>query len=177
MGGKLQVLVQFQAIEKERDQFLRGIGGDLNIVFRSLSMQQFILTNDLNERQTEQLHNLFNQVNWKRSKNDLQTLLKNSISVGIMIASTQDLVGYSRILTDEVKCAFIFDVLVDERYRGNGLGKMLMEAILTHPKLKKIRFFDLTCPSFNEQFYKKFGFREQYVSEEYGTVTPMRFSR
>jgi len=86
-------------------------------------------------------------------------------------------VGYSRVLTDEIKYAFIFDLVVDERYRNQGLATMLMKAMISHPQLKNIKHFELTCAPSMMDFYSRFGFDEEYISAEFGKVKPMRFSR
>lgn len=58
-------------------------------------------------------------------------------------------------------------------HRGKGLGKLIMEAIITHPRLKNIKNFELTCTPEMMDFYKKFGFSENYGPE----VRPMRLAK
>ncbi len=99
-------------------------------------------------------------------------MLKNCISFGLVENKTQNLVGYARVLTDEIKYAYIFDVMVDEKHRGEGLGKQLLDAIIQHPKLQHIKYFELTCVPEMMAFYENFGF-----SGDYGEVRPMRYSR
>jgi predicted GNAT family N-acyltransferase len=140
-------------------------------------MKEFLLIENLNPAQTEQLFNLFQKLEWTKTRNEISIMLKNSMSFGVVEATTQNLVGYSRVLTDEIKYAFIFDLIIDECQRKKGLGKLLMETIILHPKLKNVKNFELTCVPSMVHFYEKFGFSEEYISTEFGKVKPMRFSR
>ena len=140
-------------------------------------MNEFLLIENLDPFHIEQLFNLFQKLQWTKTMDEISIMLKNSISFGLIETKTQNLVGYSRLLTDEIKYAFIFDLVVDEHHRKKGLGKMLMKAIISHPQLKNIKNFELTCAPAMTRFYEKFGFSEEYISAEFGKVKPMRFSR
>lgn len=73
-------------------------------------MNTFTIIEQLNEIQIEQLYSLFQQMWWAHDRNmaDILTMLKNSMSFGLIENNTQNLVGYTRVLTDEIKYAFIF---------------------------------------------------------------------
>ena len=135
-------------------------------------MKDFSIIEQLNVSQLDQLHTLFKRMWWTqgRTMEDILTMLRTSMSFGLIRNDTQELVGYARVLTDEIKYAFIFDVMTDEAYRGQGLGKMLMNAIIAHPRLNKVKNFELTCAPDMVDFYKKFGFSEDYGKD----VRPMR---
>lgn len=137
-------------------------------------MNKFSIIEQLNDMQVGQLYDLFQQMWWTRGRtmDDISTMLKNSMSFGLIENDSQFLIGYARVLTDEIKYAFIFDVMTVENHRGRGLGKMLMEGIISHPKLKNVKNFELTCAPDIVAFYRKFNF-----SESYGDVLPMRYHR
>lgn len=138
-------------------------------------MSEFLIIEQLNNKQVQQLHDLFKQMWWakKRTLEEISTMLNTSMSFGVIESNTENLVGYARVLTDEIKYAFIFDVMAVEYYRGQGLGKMLMDAIIAHPRLKSVSNFELTCAPDMVTFYEKFGFSENYGSD----VRPMRYNR
>ncbi len=48
-------------------------------------------------------------------------------------------VGYARVITDRTTFAYLADVFVLERDRGQGLARWLMEVILAHPELQGLR--------------------------------------
>jgi predicted GNAT family N-acyltransferase len=140
-------------------------------------MKLFTIIDQLNSAQIDQLHELFKQMWWtktqERTKEDISIMLRNCMSFGVIESDTQNLVGYARVLTDGIKYAFIFDVMAVDYHRGKGLGKMLMDAIIAHPRLKNIKNFELTCAPDMVAFYEKFGFSENYGGE----VRPMRYNR
>lgn len=137
-------------------------------------MHKISLIEKFSIEQIEQLQKLYQQTWWanNRTPEETATILRNSISFGLFENETSKLIGYARVLTDEIRYAFIFDVIVDEKYHGQGWGKRLMQYIISHPKLSRIKYFELTCRPDMIEFYTKFGFSENYGPE----ITPMRFT-
>lgn len=138
------------------------------------TMTEFTIIEQLNNSQIKQLHDLCQEMWWckGRTMDELLTLLKNCLSIAIVEAASDSLVGYARVLTDEIKYAYIFDVMTAEHNRKKGLGKMLVEAIITHPKLRNVKNFELTCKPDMVGFYRKFSF-----SKDYGEVISMRYKK
>ena len=61
-----------------------------------------------------------------RSRDVIEKSIQKSICLGIYHSGQQ--VAFARLVTDEVTFAWFCDVLVDEAFRGQGLGKWLVEA-------------------------------------------------
>lgn len=59
-----------------------------------------------------------------------QVVLKKSITYVAYIDNV--LCGYSRSVNDFGLYIWIIDLLVDEKYRGNSIGRKLMECLLTN---------------------------------------------
>ncbi len=68
-------------------------------------------------------------------------------------------VGFARVVTDYCTFAYLCDVFVDEEFRGLGISRALMDAVMAHPKLQKLRRFVLAT-STAHGLYRKFGFKE-----------------
>jgi predicted GNAT family N-acyltransferase len=135
-------------------------------------LQGYFLINDLNEQHKEQLLELYRNEWWSKNRTsaDIDTILSgSSLIIGIVEKTTNNLIGFTRILSDFFKYAYIYDVIVDPKYRKNGLGKIIMEAILAHPKLQNIKCLELTCIAEMVPFYSKYGF-----SKDYGSTISMR---
>lgn len=66
--------------------------------------------------------------------------------------------AFARVLTDYTFKAMIFDVIVAEQYRGQGLGQRTVERILNHERLSRVKSFELYCPDRLVPFYEKMGF-------------------
>ena len=69
-----------------------------------------------------------------RSRDTIEKSIRNSLCFGAYCAGIQ--VGFARCVTDYATIFWLCDVIVDEAYRGRGIGKALIEAVVSHEKLK-----------------------------------------
>ena len=103
------------------------------------------------------LIHLFQQAGWydKIDKERINSMIENSTIV--VIAWEKDkLIGFARCLTDFVFNGQINNV-VDKEYKGMGIGKQLVEKILSSSK--KVTYILRPAPD-NIGFYKKLGFED-----------------
>ncbi|MBC7467039.1 MAG: GNAT family N-acetyltransferase [Bdellovibrio sp.] len=84
--------------------------------------------------------------------------IDKSLCFGLYEESSGDQIGFARIVTDETTFAWLCDVYVEEDFRGQGLSKKMMEAIVSHPDLQGLRRFCLTTKD-GHSLYQKFGFQ------------------
>lgn len=72
-------------------------------------------------------------------------------------------VGFARVISDYAVYSLILDVIIDEKYRGNGLGKKLIEFINkfinNHPSIKNTSKVLWTKNA--EKLYLRCGFKEE----------------
>ncbi len=47
--------------------------------------------------------------------------------------------GYARVLTDYARIAYLADVFVDSEWRGKGLSRLLIDAVMVHPDLQTLK--------------------------------------
>lgn len=123
------------------------------------------------DQNIKQVHLLYKGVWWgkERTLEDTTNCVKGSqICIGIL-DSEDNLIGFTRIISDFIYKAIIFDVIVSETHRGNGLGQRLMNLIKNHELLKRVKHFELYCLPEMEAFYSSFGF-----STEVGGIKLMR---
>jgi GNAT superfamily N-acetyltransferase len=69
----------------------------------------------------------------------------------------EELVGYARVVTDRATFAWLCDVFVLPAHRGNGVSKRLMDAVMAHPELARVRTFMLATRDAHG-LYAKYGF-------------------
>jgi GNAT superfamily N-acetyltransferase len=74
---------------------------------------------------------------------------------GVFVDGAQ--VGFARVVTDYVRFAHLLDVFVIPEYRGRGLSKLLMSAILAHASLRTITKYTLGTADAHG-LYRQFGF-------------------
>jgi len=67
-------------------------------------------------------------------------------------------VGWARLFTDRATFAYLADVYLLEAHRGAGLGKWLMDVILSHPELQGLRRWMLATRDAHS-LYALYGFR------------------
>ena len=66
-------------------------------------------------------------------------------------------IAFARVVTDYATFGHIMDVFVLPEHRGKGLGKLLMECIMTHPQLQGFRRWQLGTLDAHG-LYARFGF-------------------
>ncbi|MCE2793161.1 MAG: GNAT family N-acetyltransferase [Planctomycetota bacterium] len=85
----------------------------------------------------------------------LQRALAGSLCFGLYHRGVQ--VGFARVITDRATFAYLCDVFVLDSYRGQGLGRWLMEVVSSHPDLQGLRRMVLVTRDAHG-LYEKFGF-------------------
>ena len=93
-----------------------------------------------------------------RSIPQLRRMLSGSQAV-VSAWSGARLVGFGRASSDGVFRAVLWDVVVAEDQQGQGLGRRIVEALITSPKLERVeRVYLMTTNS--SGFYRQLGFKQ-----------------
>jgi predicted GNAT family N-acyltransferase len=132
-------------------------------------------TEILSERHIFQLWDLYRAEWWSadRSLQETHAIVAGSaINFGIIDCGEDQLVAYSRIITDYIRKALIFDVIVAPTHRGFGLGEHQMNRILNHPALTRVAHFELCCKPDLVPFYRRWNF-----TNDLGDLNLMRLTR
>lgn len=127
----------------------------------------------LSDEHLIQLHQLYQQEWWSetRTLEDTRRGVQGS-QLRIGLVDEQDaLIGFARVLTDYTFKAFIFDLIVRQDQRAQGIGKQLIACIKTHEKLSRVQHFELYCLPEMFDFYAQQGF-----TAEVGGVRLLRYS-
>jgi GNAT superfamily N-acetyltransferase len=86
------------------------------------------------------IHNyLCNESYWAKGRT-LETVIKsidNSLCFGVYLDENQ--IGFARVVTDFAIFAWVLDVFILEKYRGQGYGKELMNSIVTYESLQNLK--------------------------------------
>ncbi|MEO1799007.1 MAG: GNAT family N-acetyltransferase [Cyanobacteria bacterium J06629_2] len=107
----------------------------------------------------EQLQSLFARTAfWARSRDmdDLKTAVTHSNPV-VTVWDRDRLIGFARATSDGIYRAAIWDVIVDPDYQGVGLGRKLVQTVLSHPLVCKVERVYLTT-THQQSFYERIGF-------------------
>lgn len=83
--------------------------------------------------------------------------IENSLCFGVFAGTKQ--IGFARVISDYATFAYLCDVFIIEKYRGRGLSKWLIKAIVSHPQLQDLRRWMLATRDAHG-LYRQFGFTE-----------------
>lgn len=121
---------------------------------------QYQWLDHLDEQHHHDFYALYSKEWWtqNRSFDDAIKMLAHSDIIICCCNEQGGLIGFARVLTDYTFKALIFDVIVDETARGQGLGQEIIARILKHPDLQEVHSFELYCPDRLVPFYEKQGF-------------------
>jgi GNAT superfamily N-acetyltransferase len=100
----------------------------------------------------------------KRSREVIARSLEHSIPFGVFAVGRQ--VAFARVISDRATYAYVADVFVEEGWRGEGVGTVLMECILAHPDLQGLERWSLATRDAHA-LYRKFGFQELQKPERH----------
>ena len=89
------------------------------------------------------------------SRDVLARAVRNSVCFALLDGDR--LLGFARAVTDLATYAYLTDVVVASEARGRGLGTWIVECILDHPDLQRLRRITLLTRDV-PAFYERLGF-------------------
>ena len=125
-------------------------------------MDKYRIIETLTESQVSDLMDLYKNEFWcdKRTREDVVKMLASTdVTIGLVDEGDR-LIGFTRVITDFVYRAMIFDVIVKPTHRKTGLGTVLMDAVLNHPELQAVESLALNCLPNMMPFYERWGFTD-----------------
>jgi len=123
-------------------------------------VDEFLISTDTVRLDLGVIHNfLATQSYWAQAvpREVVARSIANSLCFGVYEGTRQ--IGFARVISDYATFAYLADVFIIEAYRGRGLSKALMGAIMSHPHLQGLRRFTLGTADAHG-LYRKFGFAE-----------------
>jgi GNAT superfamily N-acetyltransferase len=91
-----------------------------------------------------------------RGRSVVERSIDHSLCFGVYQGGRQ--VAFARVVSDRAVFAYLMDVFVVPEFRGRGISKALMRAVLDHPDLQNLRLFLLATRDAHG-LYERFGFR------------------
>lgn len=126
-----------------------------------LRKETFLLSDDRSRLDLDAIWNFIHTAYWATARTRLQhdRALAHSLCVGIYDeAAGGAQIGFARVITDYAITAHIADVYILPAYRGHGLSKWLVQAILDHLELTTVWRFTLNTDDAHG-LYAQFGFK------------------
>jgi GNAT superfamily N-acetyltransferase len=118
---------------------------------------EFLLSTDRDRLDLAVIHGFLTASYWAKGipREVVARSIQNSLCFGVYKHAQQ--VGFARVISDFATYAYIGDVFVLEAFRGHGLGKWMMEAIIQHSQLQGLRRWTLATRDAHP-LYAQFGF-------------------
>ena len=122
------------------------------------------IVSQLTENQISELVDLYKNEFWsnKRTHQDVVQMLAALDIIIALVDDNEKLIGFTRLLTDFVYRAIIFDVIIKPTHRNMKLSSKLMDAVVNHPQLKSIDWIALCCLPEMVPYYERWGFTSKY---------------
>ncbi|WP_335872549.1 GNAT family N-acetyltransferase [Bacillus sp. 2205SS5-2] len=127
----------------------------------SLKNGKLYIVREFKENDFDSIHNLNVEEEWSnlvKNKEDTKQAWIHS-NIAFLVFDNNNLVGYLRGFTDENVTTFICELLVNKRYRGQGIGKELIKFV--HNLYPKTRI-DLLATKSSSSFYEENHYRAFY---------------
>ncbi|SDR27676.1 GNAT family N-acetyltransferase [Natronobacterium texcoconense] len=114
---------------------------------------------ELSPADAPELTALYEDYEWweDREVADVRSALAET-EVAIGVEDDGDLVAAARVVTDYTYYTTVYDVIVAADRRGEGLGDVLMNAVVDHPDLQSVPRLTLFARSGLVPFYESVGF-------------------
>ena len=127
---------------------------------------KFVISTDEERFDLDMVHGFLTESYWAEgiSREAVARSIENSLCFGVFCDGKQ--IGFARVISDYATFAYIGDVFVLESYRGHGLGKWLMECVVSHPWLQGLRRWTLLTRDAHG-LYAQFGFTTLKRPERY----------
>ena len=109
---------------------------------------------------------------WKDSYDPsaIKPLIAGSFAFAVVVdKDSSKAIGMGRIISDRVSDAYIQDLVVLPEYRGYGIGKKLVDALLQHCLSKGLLWVGLIAEPDQDGFYSPLGFKhmKNYIPMKY----------
>ncbi|HVF81176.1 MAG TPA: GNAT family N-acetyltransferase [Flavisolibacter sp.] len=103
----------------------------------------YIISDNKGKVNVAYVHRFLSQSYWAEGipLDVVQRSINGSLCFSVLYK--EDQIGFARVITDEATFAYLCDVFIDEKHRGRGLSKWLMETVLAYPGLQGLRRFML----------------------------------
>lgn len=118
--------------------------------------EDYMISSDKNLLNHDVIYELLSRSYWasQRSKEKIIKSIEHSLCFGVYQSGEQ--IGFARIITDWSTMYWLCDVIIDERYRGKGIGKKLVKTIISCEELRDLSGFLGTADAHG--LYEQYGF-------------------
>lgn len=117
------------------------------------------ISKDKNRLDVTLIHAFLTETYWAKGRTieEVQKSINHSLCFGVYFDNQQ--IGFARVATDYTVFAYLMDVFIDPKFRGNGYSKELMKAVIDAEELSNCKVWMLKT-SDAHGLYRQFEFKE-----------------
>jgi len=93
-----------------------------------------------------------------RSLEEVNKTIENSYCFGIYTFDKEQ-IGFARVVTDYIYFGYFMDVIILDKFQGQGFGKILVEFMLADSTIKNLKTLALKTKGTHE-LYERYGFNK-----------------
>ncbi|HCW52975.1 MAG TPA: GNAT family N-acetyltransferase [Clostridium sp.] len=129
----------------------------------------FYIKQSNKDMQINEVKKMLEKSYWASHRNldTIKKSIENSICYGVFLKDSNKQIGFARVITDFATTYYICDVIVNEEYRGHGIGKTIVKTITSDDRFKNLGGMLLTADAHG--LYEQFGFKQvdgKYMSNK-----------
>ena len=122
--------------------------------------QEFLVSDEKTLIQPQRVFDMLSKSYWAadRTLETIKKSIENSLCFGVYYAGEQ--VGFARCITDYATSFLLVDVIIDDRFRGKGLGTRLIHQVIDLAKQSACHKLRWQVSNWNKPaiaFYKSLG--------------------
>ncbi|AUB58043.1 hypothetical protein BK008_06765 [Methanobacterium sp. MZ-A1] len=121
-------------------------------------MDRIVIKDGIEEMDFEKVTDMLSKADWSpgiKIDEVERGAYNSSLVVGVFLDGIQ--IGYSRVVSDKTRFAFILDVYIHEDHRKKGIGQKMLNYILSHKELEDVYIWMLVTEDAHS-VYGKVGF-------------------
>lgn len=120
------------------------------------------ITKKIDKSKIKEVVSLLHKSEWakERKEEEIEKSIENS-KCYVLHNGEDEIIGFARIITDFVTTFYLMDVIVDKAYRGQGLGKMLLDNVMKDVG----NLYGILHTDSAQRFYEAYGFVVTSTSE------------
>lgn len=138
----------------------------------------YSLRDGYNQMDFDKVTRMLSNAYWSKgiTKNEVMQGAKNSVLVVGAFTNENEQLGYARVISDKTRFAYVLDVVVDDKFQKQGIGRAMVNFLLNHPELKDVYQWLLITKDAHG-VYRKVGFNPIARPEDWMEIRNVRPDR
>ena len=122
--------------------------------------QEYFISTDKDLLDTIAIQKFIANSYWgnSRSLEEVKKTIENSYCFGIY-TSDKEQIGFARVVTDYIYFGYFMDVIILDKFQGQGYGKILVDFMLADSTINNLKTIALKTKDAH-QLYERYGFNK-----------------